>query len=64
MILKLTIFSWYQTDLDVTGSPLKCPFNNDFNFQEISPFVIKLDEQVNRNIEVLSYTPIPIYKAM
>ncbi|MPC72571.1 hypothetical protein E2C01_066883 [Portunus trituberculatus] len=48
-------------DLDVTGSPLKCPFVQTKTDSSDSPFTIVLDHCGNKNKGKinLTYTPIP-----
>lgn len=52
------------TDLDVTGSPLKCPFMQDD--EDSSPFTIALNPSSDKKKgkTSLTYTPIPSAKAM
>ncbi|XP_071540637.1 protein zwilch homolog [Panulirus ornatus] len=50
-------------DLDVTGSPLKCPFMQKTYETELSPFMVTLPLSKKKNEHFLSYTPVHSTKA-
>ncbi|KAK4313049.1 hypothetical protein Pmani_015570 [Petrolisthes manimaculis] len=51
-----------NNDLDVTGSPLKCPFMQDMGEDNLSPFIISLPTSKKKEDQTLRCTPIPACK--
>lgn len=63
-ILSSANYIFFLADLDVTGSPLKCPFMQADGESNVSPFTIALDVCNNKKGKVnLTYMPIPSTRA-